>query len=142
MMLRHFFAALLTVFFSFAAHADGLADADKQSFQTIISGQLEAFKADQGDLAYSFAAPYVQKVFPTVEIFMGMVKRGYEPIYRNTDYKFGIVGVDGLGRPAQHVTVTASTGKHYDAVYSMEQQKDGTWKIAGCTLLEIPGVGV
>ena len=141
-MLRHLFAALLAFFFSFAAHAEGPTDADKHSFQTTIAGQLEAFKAHQDDVAYSFAAPYVQKVFPTVEIFMGMVKRGYEPIYRNTAYKFGIVGADSLGRPAQHVTVTASDGKHYDAIYAMEQQKDGTWKIAGCTLLEISGVGV
>jgi Domain of unknown function (DUF4864) len=129
----------LLAFLTFA-QAEDLAAADKSAIQETISGQLEAFKADDGVKAYSYAAPIVTGVFPTVEIFMGMVKRGYDPIYRNTKYGFGSVVTDNLGRPAQHVTITAADGKRYEAIYAMEKQKDGSWKIAGVQMVEIPGV--
>jgi hypothetical protein len=124
------------------AHADDLASADKSAIQHTIAGQLEAFKVDDGAKAYSFAAPIVTGVFPTVEIFMGMVKRGYEPIYKNTSYDFGSVVTDSLGRPTQHVLITASNGKHYEAIYAMERQPDGSWKIAGVQMVEVPGLNV
>ena len=33
-----------------------------------------------------------------------------------------------------------SGGKRYEAVYAMQQQPDGSWKIAGVQMVEIPGV--
>jgi ketosteroid isomerase-like protein len=38
------------------------------------------------------------------------------------------------------MTVVGPDGKSYTALYSMEKQPDGTWRISGCTLLEIPGL--
>ena len=139
-MLRFF----TTAFFAFLLFAPSWAAepnaADKQAFQQIISAQLEAFKADDGALAYSYAAPTVTKIFPTVDIFMSMVKRGYQAVYTNSKYKFGELTTDILGRPAQHVTITAENGKRYEAVYAMEKQPDGNWKIAGVQMVEIPGL--
>jgi hypothetical protein len=40
---------------------------------------------------------------------------------------------------AQKMIVVGPDGKSYIALY-MEKQSDGTWRIAGCTLLEIPGL--
>jgi ketosteroid isomerase-like protein len=141
-MFRFFAITLAFVsIFSFA-HAQDVSTSDKSAITTAISGQLEAFKAGDGTKAYSFAAPLVTSVFPTVEIFMGMVKRGYEPIFRNTKYGFGTIVTDTLGRPAQHVTITASDGKRYEAVYAMQRQPDGSWKIAGVQMVEIPGLDV
>lgn len=114
--------------------------ADKQAFEQVISGQLEAFKVDDGPLAYSYAAPVVTKIFPTVDVFMAMVKRGYQAVYTNSKYRFGELTTDILGRPAQHVTITAGDGKRYEAVYAMEKQPDGSWKIAGVQMVEIPGL--
>jgi hypothetical protein len=45
-----------------------------------------------------------------------------------------------MGRPAQKMLVVGPDGKTYEALYSMEKQPDGTWRISGCTLLEIPGL--
>ena len=42
--------------------------------------------------------------------------------------------------PAQKMLVVGPDGKTYEALYSMEKQPDGTWRISGCTLLEIPGL--
>jgi len=136
-MFRFLISALLFVFLLAPAQAES---ADQSAFQAVISGQLEAFKKDDGQTAYSFAAPIVKGIFPSAEIFMGMVKRGYEPIYKNTKYVFGDLATDSLGRPAQHVIITASNGKRYEAVYAMQQQPDGSWKIAGVQMVEIPSV--
>lgn len=136
-MLRFLVSALLFVFLLTPVKAE---TADQLAFQAAITGQLEAFKKDDGQSAYSFAAPIVKGIFPSAEIFMGMVKRGYEPIYKNSKYAFGDLTTDSLGRPAQHVIITASNGKRYEAVYAMQKQPDGSWKIAGVQMLEIPSV--
>jgi Domain of unknown function (DUF4864) len=136
-MFRFLISAILFVFLLAPARAES---ADQKAFQAVISGQLEAFKKDDGQTAYSFAAPIVKGIFPNVETFMGMVKRGYEPIYKNSNYVFSDLKTDSLGRPAQHVIITALNGKRYEAVYAMQQQPDGSWKIAGVQMVEIPSV--
>jgi Domain of unknown function (DUF4864) len=123
------------------AMAADVSDADKQNFKAIITSQLEAFKADNGPAAYSFAAPIVTKLFPNPEIFMTMVERGYPPVYRNEKFSFGTSTIDQFGRPNQHVTIRTASGKAYDAVYALEKQADGSWKIAGCSLVEIEETG-
>ena len=136
-MFRFLVSILLFVFLLAPAKAE---NPDQSAFQAVISGQLEAFKKDDGQTAYSFAAPIVKGIFPDAEIFMTMVKRGYEPIYKNTKYVFSDLTTDTLGRPAQHVIITATNGKRYEAVYAMQKQPDGSWKIAGVQMLEIPSV--
>ena len=137
---------LIALFLLFNLGSGGLAQtiapADSTQFQTIIAGQLEAFKADKGSEAYDFAAPIVKQIFPNVESFMAMVQRGYPMVYRNQGYEFGALGQDALGRPTQQVKITGLDGEHYIAAYTMQQQPDGSWKIAGCTLMKIEGLGV
>jgi Domain of unknown function (DUF4864) len=141
-MLRFFSALVFALLLLTPASAEDVSAADKQSFQHIISGQLDAFKSENGPLAYSFAAPLVTTIFPTVDNFMAMVKRGYAPVYNNEKYQFGKLETDNAGRPAQHVTIITKDGKRYEAVYALQKQADGSWKIAGCSLVEIPGVEV
>ncbi|MDE2446530.1 MAG: DUF4864 domain-containing protein, partial [Alphaproteobacteria bacterium] len=119
------------------AHADA---PDQAALQAVISAQLQAFQNDDGPKAYSYAAPVVKLKFPDVVTFMTMVKSGYLPIYKNAKFAFGSLALDANGNPAQHVTITAESGKRYEAVYFMQQQPDGSWKIAGVQMVEIPGL--
>jgi Domain of unknown function (DUF4864) len=113
------------------------ADGDEDKIKAVIEDQLNAFAADNGEQAYSHAAPIVKNVFPSADMFMAMVKKGYTPVYRNTERVYGKTFADGLGRPAMRVVLTGADGKRYEAIYSMEQQPDGSWKIAGCVLVVI-----
>jgi uncharacterized protein DUF4864 len=140
MMLRSVLAVVLWVFMSAASFAESINAADRAEFQRIITAQISAFRADDGPKAYSFAAPVVRNIFPTPEIFMSMVKRGYQPVYRPQSFNFTEALIDPMGRPAQKMLVVGPDGKTYEALYSMEKQPDGTWRISGCTLLEIPGL--
>jgi hypothetical protein len=135
--MRILIAAILSVFLLVPAFAQAPSDTDKAAIEAVIDGQLKAFAADNGAGAYEFAAPIIKGVFPDAETFMSMVKRGYEPVYRNKTYSFGETFQDNQGRPAQRVVITAADGKRYEAVYSMEKQPDGSWKIAGCYLIKI-----
>ncbi len=136
--------AILFLFFGLisAGLAQTPAPADQDQFKSIISGQLEAFKQDQGAKAYSYAAPAVQQIFPNVESFLSMVERGYPPVFRNQGYEFGSLAQDDAGRPVQQVKITGMDGEHYLAAYTLQQQPDGSWKIAGCTLMKIEGLNV
>jgi hypothetical protein len=118
--------------------AQGVSDADAQEFQRIITSQLNAFNADDGPAAYEFAAPAIRCLFPSPEIFMSMVRQGYPPIYRRQSYSFGEVGLDMSGAPMQRVTIIDMNGKAWTALYTMERQPDGSWKIIGCRLVEVP----
>jgi hypothetical protein len=140
MMLRSILAIVLWGFMSVASLADSISATDKAEFQRIITAQITAFRADDGPAAYDFAAPVVRNIFPTPEIFMAMVKQGYLQVYRPKSFDFTEALIDPMGRPAQKMTVVGPDGKSYTALYSMEKQPDGTWRISGCTLLEIPGL--
>lgn len=139
-MLRSFLFALFLTLSSFAATAEPLSSSDKMEFQRIITAQIGAFRADDGQAAYGYAAPVVRKIFPTSDVFMAMVKQGYPQVYRPQSFAFNDTLIDPLGRPAQKVTIVGPDGKTYIAIYTMERQPDGTWLISGCTMAQIPGV--
>jgi len=139
-MLRSVLMIALLAFMSVAAFAQSVSETEKTEFQRIIAAQISAFRADDGPTAYSYAAPVIRNIFPTPEIFMSMVKRGYPQVYRPQSFNFTEALIDPLGRPAQKMLVVGPDGKTYEALYSMEKQPDGTWRISGCTLLEIPGL--
>ena len=119
--------------------AQAVGEAEAMEFQRIITSQLDAFSADDGAGAYAFAAPTIRRMFPTPEIFMSMVKQGYPPVYRRRSYAFGRIGNEMGGAPTQHVTIIDMNGKAWTALYAMERQPDGSWKIIGCQLVEAPG---
>ena len=123
-----------------AGWAQSAGDADPTTFRQIISEQIAAFNADDGAKAWSYAAPSIQQIFPTPDIFMSMVKNGYQPVYRQKSISFGEIS-GSADRPVQHVTIVDMNGKLWEALYTMQKQPDGTWKISGCVLIPVPGVG-
>jgi Domain of unknown function (DUF4864) len=130
---RFFLIALISLNLSVAARAAS----DQDEIKTVIESQLNAFAIDDFPKALTYAAPIVKQIFQTPEQFMTMVKKGYQPVYRNSNRIFGELFQDGLGRPAMRVVLTGADGKRYEALYAMEKQADGSWKIAGCTILAI-----
>jgi hypothetical protein len=130
-------AILSSLLFAFTVTSPTRADAESDAIKSVIENQLNAFAADDGAKAYSYAAPVVQQVFPSVDMFMGMVKQGYQPVYRNTNRVFGDAFQDPRGSKAMRVILTDQSGKRHEAIYVMEKQPDGSWKIAGCVILEI-----
>ncbi|MTI07911.1 DUF4864 domain-containing protein [Roseibium denhamense] len=114
------------------------ADFDSSVFQSIIKNQMNAFAADDARTAFSFATSGLQQRFQTPEFFMEMVRNGYQPVYRPKDVTFGQSKMTSFG-PTQEVYVTGPKGQNWLALYSFEQQEDGTWRISGCYLTKSEG---
>lgn len=131
MRTRLISAALFVLALTAAGNA---GDAEVKAAQSVIDSQLKAFQADDGALAYSYAAPGIKRVFPTVDAFMGMVTNGYTPVRRPQSYVFGKSEEMGAGRIAQQVFVVGPDGKEYEALYTLERQPDGRFLITGCSL--------
>ena len=131
--MRRLFLAIFAIplFFAFSALA---GDADIKAAQGAIDGQLRAFQAGDDALAYSFAAPNVTAIFPTLESFMGMVAGGYKPVHKPQSFAFGKAQEMGAGKIAQQVMLVGPDGKDYEALYTLELQPDGTYKITGVSL--------
>ncbi len=104
------------------------------AIRDVISRQLDAFLADDAARAYGFASPGIQQLFPGEERFMGMVRQGYPPVYRPRSREFGELRETPQG-PVQEVTLIDADGQVWLALYTMERQPDGSWKIAGVRLL-------
>jgi len=109
-------------------------DSEVKAAQETIDSQLKAFLGDDPATAYSFAAPNVQRLFPTVEAFMGMVTSGYQPVYRPKTYAFGKVQELSATSIIQEVLIVGPDGKDYQAVYTLELQPDGVFRITGVSL--------
>ena len=126
-------AALLAAFMllSSAAYA---GEAQVKAAQGTIEAQLKAFQSDDGELAYSYAAPIIKRIFPSVEMFMGMVESGYQPVRNPKNFAFGKVEEMGAGSIAQQVLITGPDGKEYEALYTLELQPDGVYRITGVSL--------
>ncbi|WP_316181724.1 MULTISPECIES: DUF4864 domain-containing protein [unclassified Bradyrhizobium] len=103
--------------------------------QSVIRAQEQALARDDGAAAYAQAAPEVQALFPSVEIFMAMVKSGYPPVYRHRSFEFGAAQVED-GSIAQRVHIVDAEGEAWEALYTLQTQPDGSLKITGCSLLK------
>ena len=108
---------------------------DVSAAQSVIRAQEQAFGRDDAAAAYSHAAPEIRQQFPQADSFMQMVQRGYPPVYRHKSFEFGEARSDG-GRVAQRVHIVDDNGEAWEAMYTLEQQPDGSLKITGCSLLK------
>lgn len=134
-------AVLIAVSLAFVAvpaqsESLSLSDADRSSIREVIKSQLAAFQRDDGAQAFSYASPTVRRQFVTPERFMHMVRTGYPPVYRPREVEFRDVVVAG-DVPAQKVLLVGPDGVPVMAIYPMQRQADGSWKIDGCFLVAV-----
>jgi hypothetical protein len=116
-------------------------DARQSAVRSVIDNQIAAFQADDGSRAYSFAAPSIRRIFTSPEMFMNMVRSGYQPVYRPKSVTYGRLRAEG-GEILQEVFLVGPDDKAYTALYTLQQQEDGSWKISGCRIALSPGESV
>jgi hypothetical protein len=126
---------MLALLVAFLIGATVLAHAgdDVPAAQSVIRAQQETFSRGDDAAAYSFAAPALHSYFRTPETFMYMVRNGYAPVYRHRSFEFGEATiVDGKIRQLVHII--DADGVAWEALYTLEQQADGSYKISACVL--------
>lgn len=123
------------------ADAQEMAATDQSAIQDMIQDQVSAFQANEASRAFSHAAPSIKQMFGNEDRFITMVERQYQPVFRPQSFVFGRLQ-GGLDRAVQEVFVTGPAGKDWVAVYTLERQEDGNWKISGCYLRPLAGAEV
>src|SRR5262245_61746090 len=116
-----------------AAGAQDVSPADRAAIRDVIQSQVEAFRRDDGDAAFGHASPAIRHLFGTSEVFMDMVRHGYQPVYRPRAFNFGEI-VTLHGQITQKVHIVGPDGRSVIAYYPMTQLPDGSWRIDGCYL--------
>jgi hypothetical protein len=125
--------ACLTVLAAPAGATDDVATA-----QTVIRSQERAMLSDDAAAAYSYAGPPITSMYREADTFMWMVRRGYAPVYRHQSFEFGAGRVPG-DQITQEVHIIDAEGVAWEALYTLEQQSDGSWKIISCVLSKAVG---
>jgi len=144
MKVKSVLAALAVVFALQPALAEiptapaNLATEDVATIRNMIIGQIDAFRKDDAEKAFSFAAPKIREIFRTPEVFLHMVRKSYQSVYRPQKYEFRTIQrIDG--NVVQPVTVVGPSGITETALYIMEIQPDGSWRIGACIMAQEPG---
>ena len=133
---QFFPVVVLTLIAMLTALAPARAD-DAALARGVIESQIEAFLNDDAATAYSFAAPSIKQIYPNETRFFDMVKRGYQPVYRPGNFAFGRSkpAADGVGL-VQEVVIQGPGGQDWTALYSLERQPDGSFKINGVQMFK------
>ncbi len=124
------------------APAMAVDEADRAAARAVIARQVEAFGRDDAETAFAQAAPGIRNLFPTPEVFIGMVRTNYRPVYRHRSFVFGAAQDGGETTLSQPVAIQDAYGVDWTAEYSLERQPDGQWRISGCRLAKSPGVNL
>lgn len=132
---------LLTVLAPATALAQQISSADGTAIHGVVQGQLDAFRRDDSDKAFSFAAPGIQSMYGSPDTFLEAVRQGYRPVYRPRKVEFRELRVMD-GAVVQQVYVVGPDNEPKLALYFMERQPDGSWRISGCVLLDFEGQSV
>jgi DNA-binding transcriptional LysR family regulator len=110
-----------------------LPDNDWTAIKAMIGEQLAALKAGDGTTAFSFASPGIRQQFGNAGTFLEMVRASYGALIaaRYTEFLEGAV-IEG--RVIQPLRLIGPDNSVLVALYTMERQPEGGWKIAGCIL--------
>ncbi|MCH2165123.1 MAG: DUF4864 domain-containing protein [Marinovum sp.] len=138
MILRALTFCIALLSATFAAAQEDMGR--NSGIETTITSQLEAFKRDDFDQAFTFASPSIQGMFGTADRFGAMVRNGYPMVWRPRDVTYlelrQIAG--GLW---QKVQIIDQRGNAHYLDYRMIKGPDG-WRISGVQLLKAPDVSV
>ncbi|MBB5762772.1 DUF4864 domain-containing protein [Methylorubrum rhodesianum] len=138
--MRTVASLLILVLAGLAARADDASrDTARRAARATIERQIDAFRRNDAVGAYAEAAPQIRNLFPSAETFIAMVAKGYAPVLRPRSYRFETAQETAEDEIAQGVSLQDEAGLDWVALYTLQRQVDGQWRITGCQLKKAPG---
>jgi hypothetical protein len=138
--MRTVASLLILVLAGLAARADDASrDTARRAARATIERQIDAFRRNDAVGAYAEAAPQIRNLFPSAETFIAMVAKGYAPVLRPRSYRFETAQETAEDEIAQGVSLQDEAGLDWVALYTLQRQIDGQWRITGCQLKKAPG---
>jgi Domain of unknown function (DUF4864) len=121
--------AVVIVVTSAAPRVHGQAASDVEDATKVVMGQLEAFRRNDYDTAYTFASAMIRERFDR-PAFEAMVKGGYPEIARSATAVVAGSQAAPDGSLALLVKIRGAGGRAIEAVYEMVRE-GGAWRING-----------
>ena len=145
-MFKHFVSILCSIFvfyinavFADSTDYDSIVEPPLQEIHKTISMQIQAFRENKPETAYSFASDFIKSKFPSPTIFMAMVKGSYPMIWSPQKYKF-VEQRNHASNVIQRVVFTDTDDNLYFFDYLM-LKSENVWRIHGVYLVEPGSVG-
>lgn len=118
-----------------ASFAEPVPHAEADRVRFVVATQLQAFAEDDADRAFETNTPGVQQAIGSAGHFLALVRGNYPMVYRPASIAFM--------KPERHgesvlqlAAIVDNQGKPWLALFSLEQQADGSWRISGCVVSE------
>lgn len=134
--------AMMVLIASLAAPA--LAQNDATPWQATITGQVEAFRAGDGEAALSFAGQGFQTQFEgQPEVFLGVIlASGYGAIAESRSHSFGEFNKVSDTAVLQVVNFVGRDQSLYEALYQLADEPGEGWRVQSVALRKEAGLGI
>lgn len=127
-MRRFLLAAVLSFLAAFTASAQ------QAEIEGTIGSQIDAFRADDFEQAFTYATPNLQRLFQTPQNFERMVTQGYPMVWRPAEVTYLELEEQG-GAVFQKVQIVDANGRVHLLLYRMMETDQG-WRIGGVQILD------
>jgi hypothetical protein len=112
-----------------------------QAVMLVVQSQLLAFAEDDAETAFSLATESTQSLARTPNDFLKVIKQRFTPIYRHRNAVFSEPEIIE-GHALQVVQLIDHDNLVWIAIYEVEREADGTWKVDGCQLFETNNMSI
>lgn len=114
--------------------ATEITPADADAIRSVIRTQMAAFRAGDAERAWALSSAGIRQAFQTADRLLRVVREKYGPLATPKQVFFGEISItpDGLG---QVMEVIGQDGRTHHALYIVEQDDGGVWKVNGCLLI-------
>jgi hypothetical protein len=111
----------------------GLPEVEWQAIQQVIAAQRSAIVSGDADRAFAYASPGIQRQFGDAATFLAMVDTAYAALgsARYVEFLEGAV-LDGI--VVQPLRLIDADNTVRVALYTMEKQANGSWRISSCRI--------
>lgn len=112
------------------------------AWQTAITGQIEAFRSDDGEKALSYAGEAFRQEFADPDEFVAAIAQmGYEALVHSRSHSFGAFEQFDATHAMQVVNIVGPDQLLYEALYQMMMEPEG-WRVEAVTMKQSEGLAV
>lgn len=106
---------------------------DERDTKAVIEGQLSAFKNNDVQRAFDYAAPSIQRAFGNANNFVAMVRQNYAVVFKPASVQF--IRYEGNGEFAAHALQMIDQQKVlWNVYYELQRRPQGEWRIFSCEI--------
>ena len=124
--------------------APSVAQDDATPWQTTVTGQIEAFRAQDGAAALMLAGAGFRQQFDgqPEAFYAAILATGYQPVVQSRSHSFGDFSRVSETVVAQVVRLVGPDQSLYEALYQLEDEPDLGWRVVGVMLRKEAGIGI